>query len=287
MNTIGLKFILAERFTFDPNSNTLIDEQSPNDVQHLGSNESRILQYFALHPNQIVRRNELHDYVWRKHGFEVDDSSLTQAVSTLRKNLDDSIKSPLFIRTIPKQGYQWIAEVESSSVEKLIAHNNKLDVDALNGVIVPSLDVESLEPEIKSVENTSEIRTVESTAQMSRRQFWLIKLLFGLALLIPIVTIFVLNPTLVYMEPIITVDGVEVAIPPSHPDISNWTPAIERCVEEYNQSHSDQPKPDRVLATGGQENKLVLNFIYPAKNIDLSTTLVLFINQSELGVICQ
>ncbi|MCV5900723.1 transcriptional regulator ToxR, partial [Escherichia coli] len=90
----------------DPNSNSLADQQSGNEVVRLGSNESRILLMLAERPNEVLTRNELHEFVWREQGFEVDDSSLTQAISTLRKMLKDSTKSPEFVKTVPKRGYQ-------------------------------------------------------------------------------------------------------------------------------------------------------------------------------------
>lgn len=82
MSHIGTKFILAEKFTFDPLSNTLIDKEDSEEIIRLGSNESRILWLLAQRPNEVISRNDLHDFVWREQGFEVDDSSLTQAIST-------------------------------------------------------------------------------------------------------------------------------------------------------------------------------------------------------------
>lgn len=113
MSNTGTKFILADRFTFDPTSNSLVDKDADNENVRLGSNESRILLMLSQRPNEVITRNELHDFVWREQGFEVDDSSLTQAISTLRKMLKDSTKSPQFVKTVPKRGYQLIATVES------------------------------------------------------------------------------------------------------------------------------------------------------------------------------
>lgn len=112
MSHIGTKFILAEKFTFDPLSNTLIDKEDSEEIIRLGSNESRILWLLAQRPNEVISRNDLHDFVWREQGFEVDDSSLTQAISTLRKMLKDSTKSPQYVKTVPKRGYQLIARVK-------------------------------------------------------------------------------------------------------------------------------------------------------------------------------
>ncbi len=112
MSHIGTKFVIAQRFVFDPNSNTLLDQDFSNEIVRLGSNESRILLMLAERPNEVISRNELHEFVWREQGFEVDDSSLTQAISTLRKMLKDSTKSPEFVKTVPKRGYQLICSVE-------------------------------------------------------------------------------------------------------------------------------------------------------------------------------
>ncbi|MCG6322285.1 winged helix-turn-helix domain-containing protein, partial [Vibrio alginolyticus] len=104
MSNIGTKFVIAQRFIFDPNSNTLLDQAVNNEVTRLGSNESRILLLLSEKPNEVLTRNELHEFVWREQGFEVDDSSLTQAISTLRKMLKDSTKSPEFVKTVTKRG---------------------------------------------------------------------------------------------------------------------------------------------------------------------------------------
>jgi len=85
MSNIGTKFNLANKFTFDPNTNSLIEKDNDVDIIRLGSNESRILLLLVEKPNLVVTRNELHDFVWREQGFEVDDSSLTQAIRNLSK----------------------------------------------------------------------------------------------------------------------------------------------------------------------------------------------------------
>ena len=83
-----------------------------NETIILGGNESRILHLFVRHGNRVITRKEIYQYVWKDRGLEVDDSSLTQAISTLRKNLGDSAKNPEFIKTEPKIGYTFIGKVE-------------------------------------------------------------------------------------------------------------------------------------------------------------------------------
>lgn len=134
MNKLESKFLIGQRFLFDPYDNSLIDQHENDELTRLGSNESRALSLLIEDPGAIITRTRLHDYVWREQGFEVDDSSLTQAISTLRKALKDSTKSPEFIKTVPKRGYQMIAMVESlseiattASAEQAEALADKLD----------------------------------------------------------------------------------------------------------------------------------------------------------------
>lgn len=285
MNSIGLKFILAERFTFDPTSNSLIDQHASGEVLYLGSNESRILKYLVQHPKQIVRRSELHDYVWRQQGVEVDDSSLTQAVSTLRKCLNDSIKSPLYIKTVPKQGYRWIAKVESTNIGKKInpiqVKNSELELAAPAPISVMQESVQVHRPNVNI-----ELDTL-SPPKASRRVLWLKRCLIAVAFVSPLITIFGLDVHQTPMEPVTQIDNIDLVLPPYHPDISTWVPSIERCITQYHQAHNSISMPIQVIATGGEENRLVLNFIYPEPHIELSTTLVLFSNQHDLNTLCQ
>lgn len=104
-----IKAHINDNLFFNSETNTLT--RSGQDVI-LGENESRLLHFFIQNPHRSISRDELYDYVWKARGFEVDDSSLTQAISTLRKNLRDSARSPKCIRTEPKIGYRFIADVK-------------------------------------------------------------------------------------------------------------------------------------------------------------------------------
>ncbi len=66
MSNIGTKFILANRFTFDPNSNSLLEQENEQEAVRLGSNESRILLLLCERPNEVITRHELHEFVWLK-----------------------------------------------------------------------------------------------------------------------------------------------------------------------------------------------------------------------------
>jgi DNA-binding winged helix-turn-helix (wHTH) protein len=58
---------------------------------------------------QMVGRDELMERIWP--GTFVEDNRLSDNISTLRKFLRDSTRSPQFIETIPKHGYRFLADV--------------------------------------------------------------------------------------------------------------------------------------------------------------------------------
>lgn len=67
----------------------------------------QLLAYFVQRPNQVISKSELLDAVWG-HG-DYRERSLAQSLTELRKILGDSTSAPKFIRTLPNQGYIWIA----------------------------------------------------------------------------------------------------------------------------------------------------------------------------------
>jgi len=74
-----------------------------------------VLLQLAARPGQVITRNELLEAVWR--GTIVQEDALTQAVSQLRRLLDDDPRAPTIIETIPKQGYRLIASVVTPGAE--------------------------------------------------------------------------------------------------------------------------------------------------------------------------
>lgn len=75
----------------------------------------QMLNYFLERPNEIISKEALLDAIWQ-HG-EYRERSLAQSLLELRKVLGDSATSPKFIRTIPNQGFIWIAPIENVAVK--------------------------------------------------------------------------------------------------------------------------------------------------------------------------
>ncbi|MBV2130685.1 winged helix-turn-helix domain-containing protein [Arsukibacterium indicum] len=69
-----------------------------------------LLNYFLLHPNKIIDKDTLINDVWPP--AEGTDAAVMRAVGALRKVLGDNVKSPAYIATIAKKGYQWLCHIE-------------------------------------------------------------------------------------------------------------------------------------------------------------------------------
>ena len=61
---------------------------------------------------EVVTREELRNALWGGDTFVDFEVSLSSAVQKLRDSLGDSAESPLFIQTLPRRGYRFIAPVE-------------------------------------------------------------------------------------------------------------------------------------------------------------------------------
>lgn len=94
-------------YSFDPVLGVLYFQE--NTVQ-LRPKLAQLLEYFLLNAGRIITREELLSALWVNGEYR--ESSLTQSIRELRKQLSDSVQNPLFIKTYPQRGYIWICEVD-------------------------------------------------------------------------------------------------------------------------------------------------------------------------------
>jgi tetratricopeptide (TPR) repeat protein/DNA-binding winged helix-turn-helix (wHTH) protein len=80
--------------------------------QHLRPQTFQVLLYLVERRERLVTKEELIEHVWQ--GAVVTDDALVQCIVDLRKALGDDSRRPRFIKTIPKAGYCFIAEVEEA-----------------------------------------------------------------------------------------------------------------------------------------------------------------------------
>ncbi|WP_375749084.1 transcriptional regulator [Vibrio sp. HN007] len=137
-------FNISQRYVFNSEQNLLIDNLNDSAEIKLNRNENKILLLLSQHPNKLISRKELQEHVWIRDGIVVHDSSVTQAISTLRRALGDSTKAPEYIMTVPKRGYQLIANVEEITppaemeIEEISHHQKRSRFKNMFGLEFPS-----------------------------------------------------------------------------------------------------------------------------------------------------
>ncbi len=70
----------------------------------------RLLLCLAEHSGRVVSIDDLISHVWA--GVAVSSDSVYQAVTSLRRQLGDDSRQPVYIETVPRLGYRMIAAVE-------------------------------------------------------------------------------------------------------------------------------------------------------------------------------
>src|SRR5580704_9403283 len=69
-----------------------------------------VLLYFVQNPGKVLTRDELLKNVWAE-SF-VDENSLAQSISALRRALEEKPGDNSYIVTLPGRGYQFVAPVQ-------------------------------------------------------------------------------------------------------------------------------------------------------------------------------
>jgi len=81
----------------------------------------RLLLALLEQPGDLVTREELVGRLWPEGTFVDFDRGLNKAVNHLREALGDSAEEPLFIETLPRRGYRFIALVTCNGGEPIQA----------------------------------------------------------------------------------------------------------------------------------------------------------------------
>jgi len=69
----------------------------------------RALKLFLSRPNEVLSREEFRQALWPEGVFVDFDHGISSAINRLRDALGDSADNPVFIETLDRRGYRWIA----------------------------------------------------------------------------------------------------------------------------------------------------------------------------------
>lgn len=108
---------------------------------HLEPKVMQVLLQLAMHPNQVLSKEQLIAKVWAD-AFVTDDV-LTRSISEIRRVLDDDARSPRYIQTIPKSGYRLIVPV---SFEPEPVLSNEPQSSPASGNPVPGASSTAMQP---------------------------------------------------------------------------------------------------------------------------------------------
>src|SRR5215831_4186982 len=105
-------------FEFDPLARELTKHGVSLKVQE---QPIQILLALLDQPGRIVTREELQRRLWPDGTFVDFEQSLNKAVNKLREALGDSASNPIYIETVPRRGYRFLAPVEGERAVEPIA----------------------------------------------------------------------------------------------------------------------------------------------------------------------
>lgn len=92
---------------------------APDDSRrHVAPKAMDVLVSLACHSGEILPRSRLMDEVWGT--LPHSDEALTHCISELRHALNDRPDDPVFLKTVPRQGYRLIAPVKPAPEAKLL-----------------------------------------------------------------------------------------------------------------------------------------------------------------------
>jgi DNA-binding winged helix-turn-helix (wHTH) protein/Tfp pilus assembly protein PilF len=78
---------------------------------HLPHQPFEALRFLLERPQQLVSREELRQHLWPDNTYVDYDLALKRIINRIRVALGDSADNPIFIETIPRQGYRFIAPI--------------------------------------------------------------------------------------------------------------------------------------------------------------------------------
>ena len=76
----------------------------------------RLLALLASRAGQVVTREEIQEQLWGEDTYVDFEHGMNKCVKQIRSALGDDVGKPVYIETIPRQGYRFLAPVVSKTV---------------------------------------------------------------------------------------------------------------------------------------------------------------------------
>jgi len=105
---------------------------------HLPHQPFEALRLLLERPQQVVRREELRQHLWPDNTYVDYDLALKRIINRIRVALGDSADNPIFIETIPRQGYRFIAPLKKKDEKAAVTDRPETTLD--HGSPIPASD---------------------------------------------------------------------------------------------------------------------------------------------------
>jgi cholera toxin transcriptional activator len=89
----------------------------------------QVLTMLVERNGEIVTRQELKDALWKEGTFTDFDHGVDTAIERIRRTLGDSARTPMFIETLARRGYRFVAPARA--VASSLPLSNRVDTPAL------------------------------------------------------------------------------------------------------------------------------------------------------------
>ncbi len=117
-------------FEVDARNNELRRGGAPTKIRE---QSFRILVFLLEHAGELVTREDLQRALWSSGTFVDFEHGLNTAVMKLREALGDSADKPLYIETVPKRGYRFIAPVSRERDQTIQPESPSVSPNATSG----------------------------------------------------------------------------------------------------------------------------------------------------------
>jgi predicted ATPase/DNA-binding winged helix-turn-helix (wHTH) protein len=108
--SLPLRLVRFGRYELDLKARVLRAGKRKIDLQE---KPFQLLAALVERPRELVTREELRQKLWPDGTFVEFEDNLNHAVNKLREALNDSARHPRFVETVPRQGYRFVAPIET------------------------------------------------------------------------------------------------------------------------------------------------------------------------------
>jgi len=106
-----------DNFLLDPERREL---KGAGGVIHVEPQVFDLLLHFAQNSNRVITKDELIEHVWK--GRIVSDAALNSRINSARKAVGESGETQTLIKTVPRRGFLFSAEVVAQTPDQSNSH---------------------------------------------------------------------------------------------------------------------------------------------------------------------